>query len=109
MKKVFSKKFLVPIMAMLLCTAVAFGTVVVADTTSGGSSITINVNATDTVKKYEGSGEDAIFVGLGINEWDMALGPDAIVNAGMSDAYFEINAQRMIKVRRRAGGFMLIP
>ena len=109
MKKVFSKKFLVPIMAMLLCTAVAFGTVVVADTTSGGSSITINVNPTETVKKYEGSGEDAIFVGLGMNEWDMALGPDAIVNAGMSDAYFEINAQRIIKIKPKMVRFMICP
>ena len=109
MKKVFSKKFLVPIMAMLLCTAVAFGTVVVADTTSGGSSITINVNPTETVKKYEGSGEDAIFVGLGLNEWDMALGPDAIVNAGMSDAYFEINAQRIIKIKPKMVRFMICP
>ena len=109
MKKVFSKKFLVPIMAMLLCTAVAFGTVVVADTTSGGSSITINVNPTETVKKYEGSGEDAIFVGLGINEWDMALGPDAIVKAGMSDAYFEINAQRIIKIKPKMVRFMICP
>ena len=109
MKKVFSKKFLVPIMAMLLCTAVAFGTVVVADTTSGGSSITINVNPTETVKKYEGSQEDAIFVGLGMNEWDMALGPDAIVNAGMSDAYFEINAQRIIKIKPKMVRFMICP
>lgn len=109
MKKVFSKKFLVPVMAMLLCVAVAFGTVAIAAGTSGNADIVIQVNPTETVKKYEGSGEDAIFVGLGMNEWDMALGPDAIVNAGMSDAYFEINAQRIIKIKPKTVRFMILP
>ena len=109
MKKVFSKKFLVPIMAMLLCVAVAFGTVAIAAGTSGNADIVIQVNPQYTVKKYEGSGEDAIFVGLGMNEWDMALGPDAIVNAGMSDAYFEINAQRIIKIKPKMVRFMICP
>ena len=109
MKKVFSKKFLVPVMAMLLCVAVAFGTGAIAAETSGNAKIVINVNPQDTVKKYEGSKEDAIFAGLGMNEWDMALGPDAIVNAGMSDAYFEINAQRIIKIKPKTVRFMIIP
>ncbi len=109
MKKVFSKKFLVPVMAMLLCVAVAFGTGTIAAETSGNANIVINVNPDDTVKKYEGSGEDAIFAGLGMNEWDMALGPDAIVNAGMSDAYFEINAQRIIKIKPKTVRFMILP
>ena len=109
MKKVFSKKFLVPVMAMLLCVAVAFGTGAIAAETSGNANIVINVNPQDTVKKYEGSSEDAIFTGLGINEWDMALGPDAIVNAGMSDAYFEINAQRIIKIKPKTVRFMILP
>ena len=109
MKKVFSKKFLVPVMAMLLCVAVAFGTGAIAAETSGNANIVINVNPQDTVKKYEGSEEDAIFAGLGMNEWDMALGPDAIVNAGMSDAYFEINAQRIIKIKPKTVRFMIIP
>ena len=86
MKQAFSKKFLIPVMAMLLCVAVAFGTVAIAAGTSGNADIVIQVNPTETVKKYTDSDEDAIFVGLGMNEWDMALGPDAIVNAGMSDA-----------------------
>lgn len=109
MKKVFSKKFLVPVMAMLLCVAVAFGTGAIAAETGGNANIVINVNPDDTVKKYEGSEEDAIFAGLGMNEWDMALGPDAIVNAGMSDAYFEINAQRIIKIKPKTVRFMIIP
>ena len=109
MKKVFSKKFLVPVMAMLLCVAVAFGTGAIAAETSGNAKIVINVNPDDTVKKYEGSDENAIFAGLGMNEWDMALGPDAIVNAGMSDAYFEINAQRIIKIKPKTVRFMIIP
>lgn len=109
MKKVFSKKFLVPVMAMLLCVAVAFGTGAIAAETGGNANIVINVNPQDTVKKYEGSEEDAIFAGLGMNEWDMALGPDAIVNAGMSDAYFEINAQRIIKIKPKTVRFMIIP
>lgn len=109
MKKVFSKKFLVPVMAMLLCVAVAFGTGAIAAETGGNANIVINVNPDDTVKKYEGSKEDAIFAGLGINEWDMALGPDAIVNAGMSDAYFEINAQRIIKIKPKMVRFMICP
>lgn len=109
MKKVFSKKFLVPVMAMLLCVAVAFGTGAIAAETSGNANIVINVNPQDTVKKYEGSEEDAIFTGLGMNEWDMALGPDAIVNAGMSDAYFEINAQRIIKIKPKTVRFMILP
>ena len=109
MKKVFSKKFLVPVMAMLLCVAVAFGTGAIAAETGGNAKIVINVNPQDTVKKYEGSEEDAIFAGLGMNEWDMALGPDAIVNAGMSDAYFEINAQRIIKIKPKTVRFMIIP
>ena len=109
MKKVFSKKFLVPVMAMLLCVAVAFGTGAIAAETGGNANIVINVNPDDTVKKYEGSKEDAIFAGFGINEWDMALGPDAIVNAGMSDAYFEINAQRIIKIKPKTVRFMILP
>ena len=109
MKKVFSKKFLVPVMAMLLCVAVAFGTGAIAAETGGNANIVINVNPQDTVKKYEGSKEDAIFAGLGMNEWDMALGPDAIVNAGMSDAYFEINAQRIIKIKPKTVRFMILP
>lgn len=109
MKKVFSKKFLVPIMAMLLCVTVAFGTVVVADSTSGGSNITINVNATDTVKKYEGSTEDAIYLGEGWNEWDMSFGPDAVLKTGMSDAYFEVTAQRILKVKPNMVRFMIQP
>ena len=109
MKKVFSKKFLVPVMAMLLCVAVAFGTGAIAAETGGNANIVINVNPQDTVKKYEGSKEDAIFAGLGMNEWDMALGPDAIVNAGMSDAYFEINAQRIIKIKPKMVRFMICP
>ncbi len=109
MKKVFSKKFLVPVMAMLLCVAVAFGTGAIAAETSGNANIVINVNPQDTVKKYEGSEEDAIFAGLGINEWDMALGPDAIVNAGMSDAYFEINAQRIIKIKPKTVRIIIAP
>ena len=109
MKKVFSKKFLVPVMAMLLCVAVAFGTGAIAAETGGNANIVINVNPDDTVKKYEGSKEDAIFTGLGMNEWDMALGPDAIVNAGMSDAYFEINAQRIIKIKPKMVRFMICP
>ena len=109
MKQAFSKKFLIPVMAMLLCVAVAFGTGAIAAETGGNANIVINVNPQDTVKKYEGSGEDAIFVGLGMNEWDMALGPDAIVNAGMSDAYFEINAQRIIKIKPKMVRFMICP
>lgn len=109
MKQAFSKKFLIPVMAMLLCVAVAFGTVAIAAGTGGNANIIIDVNPTETVKKYEGSQEDAIFVGLGINEWDMALGPDAIVNAGMSDAYFEINAQRIIKIKPKMVRFMICP
>lgn len=109
MKKVFSKKFLVPVMAMLLCVAVAFGTGAIAAETSGNANIVINVNPQDTVKKYEGSDEYAIFAGLGFNEWDMALGPDAIVNTGMSDAYFEINAQRIIKIKPKTVRFLILP
>ena len=58
MKKVFSKKFLVPVMAMLLCVAVAFGTGAIAAETGGNANIVINVNPDDTVKKYEGSKEE---------------------------------------------------
>lgn len=109
MKQAFSKKFLIPVMAMLLCVAVAFGTVAIAAGTSGNADIVIQVNPTETVKKYTDSDEDAIFVGLGMNEWDMALGPDAIVNAGMSDAYFEINAQRIIKIKPKMVRLMICP
>ena len=38
MKKVFSKKFLVPVMAMLLCVAVAFGTGAIAAETGGNAN-----------------------------------------------------------------------
>ena len=109
MKKVFSKKFLVPLMAMLLCVAVAFGTVAIASAKNSEEDFVIDVNPTNTVKKYNGSSEESIFAGLGMNEWDMALGPDAIVNAGMSDAYFEINAQRIIKIKPKMVRFMICP
>ena len=116
MKKVFGKKLLVPIMAMLLCVAVAFGTVAVADGTSGGNQIIINVNADDTVKKYivedeeeQKNVEDAIYLGEGTNEWDMILGPDAVLQTGMSDAYFEVTAQRILKTKPNMVRLMIQP
>ena len=107
MKNVFGKKIFVPFMAVLLCFAVAFGTAAVASQRS--ADINIYVNADDTVKKYTGSDEDAIYLGEGINEWDLAFGPDSVYSNKMSDAYFEITAQRLIKIKPKMVRLMIIP
>lgn len=107
MKKVFSKKIFIPFMAVLLCFAVAFGTAAVASQRS--ADINIYVNANDTVKKYEGSNEDAIYLGEGLCEWDLAFGPDSVYEHKMSDAYFEITAQRLIKIKPKMVRLMIIP
>ena len=107
MKKVFSKKVFIPVMALLLCTVVAFGTAAVASQRAADINISVNVN--DTVKKYEGSKEDAIYAGFGMNEWDMSFGPDAVLNTKMSDAYFEVTAQRIIKIKPKVVRFLISP
>ena len=107
MKKVFSKKIFIPITALLLCTVVAFGTAAVAS--QRAANINISVNANDTVKKYEGSNEDAIYAGFGMNEWDMSFGPDAVLNTKMSDAYFEVTAQRLLKIKPKVVRFLISP
>ena len=107
MKKVFSKKVFIPVMALLLCTVVAFGTAAVASQRAADINISVNVN--DTVKKYEGSKEDAIYAGFGMNEWDMSFGPDAVLNTKMSDAYFEVTAQRIIKIKPKVVRFLIRP
>ena len=107
MKNVFGKKIFVPFMAVLLCFAVAFGTAAVASQRS--ADINIYVNADDTVKKYTGSDEDAIYLGEGINEWDLAFGPDSVYSTKMSDAYFEITAQRLIKIKPKMVRLMILP
>ena len=109
MKKVFSKKILIPFMALFLCIAVAFGTAAVSARSTANANITIYVNPDDTVKRNSESDEDAIYVGHGLNGWDMALGPDAIEDTGMSDAYFEIFAQRIIKSKPKVVRFMINP
>lgn len=107
MKKVFSKKIFIPITALFLCTVVAFGTAAVASQRAANINISVNVN--DTVKKYEGSNEDAIYAGFGMNEWDMSFGPDAVLNTKMSDAYFEVTAQRLLKIKPKVVRFMINP
>lgn len=107
MKKVFSKKIFIPITALFLCTVVAFGTAAV--TSKKAANINISVNVNDTVKKYEGSNEDAIYAGFGMNEWDMSFGPDAVLNTKMSDAYFEVTAQRLLKIKPKVVRFMINP
>lgn len=107
MKKVFSKKIFIPITALFLCTVVAFGTAAVASQSAANINISVNVN--DTVKKYEGSNEDAIYAGFGMNEWDMSFGPDAVLNTKMSDAYFEVTAQRLLKIKPKVVRFLISP
>lgn len=107
MKKVFSKKIFIPITALFLCTVVAFGTAAVASQRAANINISVNVN--DTVKKYEGSNEDAIYAGFGMNEWDMSFGPDAVFNTKMSDAYFEVTAQRLLKIKPKVVRFLISP
>ena len=112
MKKVFSKKIFIPALALILCFAVAFGTVVLAANSS--YDIIIHTNTDDTVKRYQDengkeSEEDAIYLGEGINEWDMALGPDAIEQYKMSDAYFEVTAQRILKIKPNMVRLMIQP
>ena len=69
MKKVFSKKILIPFMALFLCIAVAFGTAAVSARSTANANITIYVNPDDTVKRNSESDEDAIYVGHGLNGW----------------------------------------
>lgn len=107
MKKVFSKKIFIPIMALFLCTVVAFGTAAVASQRAANINISVNVN--DTVKKYEGSNEDAIYAGFGANDWDMSFGPDAVLDTKMSDAYFEVTAQRLLKIKPKVVRFLISP
>ena len=107
MKKVLSKKFFIPFMALILCTAVAFGTAAVA--TQNNADIVVNVNASNTVKRNSETDEDAIYVGHGLNEWDLVFGPDAVNETGMSDAYFEVTAQRLIKTKPKMVRLMLVP
>ena len=107
MKTLRNKKIFIPLVALFLCVVVAVGTFATA--TYNDSNITINVNASDTVKKNSNSTEDVNFVGLGVNDWGMDIGPESIELNSMTDAYFEINAQRLLKMKPRMVRFMVQP
>lgn len=99
-KKFCTKKTYGVIIAIIMCFTVTFASVAVSRVFSS-TDILIKVNKTDTLEKT--------YTGFGANLWSGDLHPDGIKLNNFSEAYFEINAQRILKMKPKVVRYMISP